>query len=182
MSTQVIWKCQNKVDFPDVIFNFSKMVCVLPSTWCMTGELWPRRFIWHQDIRVTHCQSSAMSFIFTQYSFCNSFRHGLVWACSWIQRGFFRLPLYAMKMIFLMLFLICTFKAPNLAEKRTKLAENLFQIWTAMSLSPWVHHECIFWDSAWIYYIVKGNYEIWSWLDSQKLWFSFFIAEQHVSK
>ena len=26
-------------------------------------------------IRVTHCQSSAMSFIFTQYFFCNSFRH-----------------------------------------------------------------------------------------------------------
>ena len=71
-------KCQNKIDFPDVILNFSKMVCVLPSTLCMTGELWPRRFIWHQDIRVTHCQSSAMSFIFTQNSFCNSFRHCLL--------------------------------------------------------------------------------------------------------
>ena len=76
MSTQVIWKyftkqCQNKVDFPDIIFNFSNMECVLPSTLCMTGELWPRRFIWHQDIRVNHCQSTAMSFIFTQYSFCN---------------------------------------------------------------------------------------------------------------
>ena len=83
MSTKVIWKyftkkCQNKVDFPCVIFNFSKMVCVLPSTLCMTEELWPRRFIWHQDIRVTHCQSNAMSFIFTQYCFCNSFRHGLL--------------------------------------------------------------------------------------------------------
>ena len=32
-------KCQNKVDFLDVIFNFSKMVCVLPSTLCITGEL-----------------------------------------------------------------------------------------------------------------------------------------------
>ena len=71
-------KCQNKVDFADIIFNFSKMVCIFPSTLCMTGELWPTRFIWHQDIRVTHCQSSAMSFIFTQYSFCNSFRYGLV--------------------------------------------------------------------------------------------------------
>ena len=71
-------KCQNKVDFPEVVLNFSKMVCVLPSTLCMTGELWPRRFIWHQDIRVTHCQSSAMSFIFTQHSFCNSLKHGLV--------------------------------------------------------------------------------------------------------
>ena len=26
----------------------------------------------------THCQSSAMRFVFTQYSFCNSFRHGLL--------------------------------------------------------------------------------------------------------
>ena len=83
MSTQVIWeyfrnKCQNKVNFPDVIFNFSNMVCVLPSTLCMTGELWPRRLICHQDIRVTHCQSSAKSFILTQYSFCNSFRHGII--------------------------------------------------------------------------------------------------------
>ena len=68
-------KCLNKVDFQDVFFNSSKMSCVLPTTLCMTAELWPRRFIWHQDIRVTHCQSSAMSFIFTQYSFCNSFRH-----------------------------------------------------------------------------------------------------------
>ena len=78
MSTQVIWKyftkkCQNKFDFRDIILNFSKMVCVLPSTLCITGEI-----IWHQDIRVTHCQCSAMSFIFTQYSFCNSFRHGLI--------------------------------------------------------------------------------------------------------
>ena len=32
-------KCQNKIDFPDVMFNFSKMVSVLPSTLCMTGEL-----------------------------------------------------------------------------------------------------------------------------------------------
>ena len=36
------------------------------------------RFVWHQYIRVTHCQSSAMSFIVTQYFFCNSFRHGLI--------------------------------------------------------------------------------------------------------
>ena len=64
--------------FLDIIFNFSKNFCVLPSTLCMTEELWPRRLIWHQDIRVTHCQSRAMSFIFTQYSFCNSFIHGLI--------------------------------------------------------------------------------------------------------
>ena len=71
-------KSQNKVDFPDVIFDFSKMVCVLPSTLCMTGEMWPIWFIWHQDIKVSKCQFSAISFIFTQYSFCNSFRYGLL--------------------------------------------------------------------------------------------------------
>ena len=70
-------KCPNKVDYPDVIFNFSKILCGLISTLCLTGELWPLRFIWHHDLRVTHCQSSAMTFVFTQYSFCNSFRHGL---------------------------------------------------------------------------------------------------------
>ena len=32
----------------------------------------------YPNIRVTYCQSSAMSFFFTQYSFCNSFRHGLL--------------------------------------------------------------------------------------------------------
>ena len=32
-------KFLNKVDFPDVIFNFSKIVCGLPSTLCLTGEL-----------------------------------------------------------------------------------------------------------------------------------------------
>ena len=32
--------------------------------------------------------------------------------------------LQAMKMTYLELFLICTFKDPKLAEKRTKLAEN----------------------------------------------------------
>ena len=83
MSTQVIWKYfikkgQNQVYFPGVIFNFFKSLRVLPSTLCMTGELWPSRLIWHQDIRVTHCQSSDMSFIFTQYSFCYSFRQGLI--------------------------------------------------------------------------------------------------------
>ena len=61
MSTQVIWKYKIRCIFLDVIFNFSKTLCVLPSTLCMTGELWPRRFIWHQDIMVTYCQSSAMS-------------------------------------------------------------------------------------------------------------------------
>ena len=66
------------MDFPDVIFNFSKSFSVFPSTLCMTGQLWPSRVIWYQDIRVTHCQSSAMSFIVTQYSFCNSFIHILI--------------------------------------------------------------------------------------------------------
>ena len=32
-------KCPNNMEFPDIIFNFFKIVCVLPSTSCMTGEL-----------------------------------------------------------------------------------------------------------------------------------------------
>ena len=68
------FKCQNKLNFPDIIFNFSKVLCVLPSILCMTRELWPRRFIWHQDIRVWY----DMSFIITQYFFCNSFRRPLI--------------------------------------------------------------------------------------------------------
>ena len=40
-------KMSKKVVFPDVIFNFSKIVCVLDWISCMTGELWPTRFIWH---------------------------------------------------------------------------------------------------------------------------------------
>ena len=38
---------QKKVDFPDIIFDSSKIVCVLHSTSCMTKELWPTRFFWH---------------------------------------------------------------------------------------------------------------------------------------
>ena len=49
-------KCPNKVDLPVVIFNFSKILCGLPSTLCLTGELWPLR-----DHLVTHCQSRAMT-------------------------------------------------------------------------------------------------------------------------
>ena len=71
-------KCPNKVDFPDIIINFWNFLCALPSTLCLTGELWPLRFIWHPDLRVTHCQSITMTFVFTQYSFCNSLRHGLL--------------------------------------------------------------------------------------------------------
>ena len=71
-------KCPNKVDFPDVILNFSKLLCGWPSTLCLTGKLCPLRFIWHHDIKVTHCQSSAMTFVFTQCSFYNSIRHGLI--------------------------------------------------------------------------------------------------------
>ena len=37
-------RCPNKVDFPDVIFNFFKIWCGLPSTLFLTGELWPLRF------------------------------------------------------------------------------------------------------------------------------------------
>ena len=74
-------KSPNKVDFPDVIFNFSKILHSLPSTLCLTGELWLLRFIWHYDLKVTHRPSSAMTFVFTQYSFCNSFRHGLICWC-----------------------------------------------------------------------------------------------------
>ena len=48
------------------------------STLCMTRKLWTSRFIWHQDNMVPHVQSKALSFIFMQCSFCNSFRHGLV--------------------------------------------------------------------------------------------------------
>ena len=55
-------KCPNKVDFPEVCFNFSKISCGLPSTLCMTGELWTLRFIWHHDLRVTYCQSSVYDF------------------------------------------------------------------------------------------------------------------------
>ena len=57
---------------------FSNILCGLPSTLFLTGELWPLRFIWHHDLRVTHFQSSAMTFVFTQYPFCNSFRQGLI--------------------------------------------------------------------------------------------------------
>ena len=34
-------KCLNKVDFSDIIFNFSKLSCGLPPTYCFTEELWP---------------------------------------------------------------------------------------------------------------------------------------------
>ena len=53
----------------------------------MTGELWPLRFIWHHDLTVTHCQSSTMIFVFTQYSFCNSFRHCLLASTCWSMHG-----------------------------------------------------------------------------------------------
>ena len=68
MWTQVIWKY-----FTKKIFS-SKILCGLPSILCLSGKLWPLRFIWHHDLRVDHCQSSATSFELKQYSFCNSFR------------------------------------------------------------------------------------------------------------
>ena len=76
------YKCQNKVYFPDVILNFSEILFSLPSTLCLTGELCPLRFIGHHDMRVTHCQSSAMIFVFAQCSFCNSFSHGLMFTLA----------------------------------------------------------------------------------------------------
>ena len=48
------------------------------SPLCMFGDIWMSWFFWHQDIKVTHFQFSVMSFIFMQYAFCNSFRHGLI--------------------------------------------------------------------------------------------------------
>ena len=39
--------------------------------------------------RVTHCQNSAMTFVFTRYSFCNSFRHGLILQLQAVQRSLF---------------------------------------------------------------------------------------------
>ena len=78
MKTQVTCKYFTKhVQIMCIIFNFSKILYSLPSTLCWTGELGPLRFIWHHDLRVTHYQSSAITFVFTQYSFCNSIRHGL---------------------------------------------------------------------------------------------------------
>ena len=65
------------------IVHFLTFLCFfIMCSLCLTGELGPLRFIWHHALRVTHCQSSAMIFVFTQYSFCYSFRHGLLCLCS----------------------------------------------------------------------------------------------------
>ena len=61
--------------FEDAKLNFSNIYCGSPLILCMTGELWMSSIFWHPNIRVTHCHSRAMSFVFT---FCNSFRHGLL--------------------------------------------------------------------------------------------------------
>ena len=37
----------------------------------------------HHDLRFTLCQSSAMTFVFTQYSFWPSFKHGLIYHTFW---------------------------------------------------------------------------------------------------
>ena len=96
--------------FPNIICNFSKSLCVLPLTLCMTGELWPSRFIWRQDIRVTHRQSSAMSFIFAQYSFCKSFRHSRVASSSGFARArFFWEGPFKLKSIFKVLVTISSY-------------------------------------------------------------------------
>ena len=44
-------------------------------------DWWPLWFIWYHDLRVINCQSIAMIFVFTQYSFWNSFRQGLIHPC-----------------------------------------------------------------------------------------------------
>ena len=75
-------KCPSKVDFQDIIFNFSKLSHSLHSTWWLTGELGLLQFIWHHSLRVTNCQLSAMIFVFMQYSFCNSFIHCLICLCQ----------------------------------------------------------------------------------------------------
>ena len=47
---------------------------IMHDWWAMNVQL-----LFHQDFRDTHCQSSAMIFfIVKQYSFWNSFRHGLI--------------------------------------------------------------------------------------------------------
>ena len=51
----------------------------LHSTLYMAEELWMTCIFWHQAIRVTHCQSNGMTFLFTHYSFWNWFRHGLLY-------------------------------------------------------------------------------------------------------
>ena len=63
-----------------MMYIFQNMAFFLDSTFhfSMTGELWMSCFFWHQDTRVTHCQSSVMSFVFMQYSFSPLIRHGLV--------------------------------------------------------------------------------------------------------
>ena len=77
----------------DASFNFYNNKWVLRSSLCMTEEIWMSHFFWHQDIRVIQCQPGAMNFVFTQYSFNNSFTHILlatklllfqqfVWSCS----------------------------------------------------------------------------------------------------
>ena len=57
--------------------QFLKKIMWFAFNLCLTGELWPLHFIRHHVLRVTHCQSSAMTFVFMQYSFCNSISHGL---------------------------------------------------------------------------------------------------------
>ena len=57
--------------------SISQALCGLPSTLCLTGDLWHYSSFGSMIyIRVTYCQSSSLSFVSTQYSFCNSFRHG----------------------------------------------------------------------------------------------------------
>ena len=55
----------NKVDFSDVIFNFSNILCCFPSTLCLTGELWPLQFIygsWQQLNILYHWQLLSCTF------------------------------------------------------------------------------------------------------------------------
>ena len=63
---KLFFLCQNMAYFEDAKLNFSNIFCCLPTTLGMTGELWMSRIFWHPDIRITHCQSSARSFVFKQ--------------------------------------------------------------------------------------------------------------------
>ena len=69
------WSENTSQNFFKIMLIFQSFFLFLQNGMCFAfnfmHELWPRGFIWHQYIRVTHCQSSAMSFIFTQYSFRN---------------------------------------------------------------------------------------------------------------
>ena len=83
MWTHMIWKyftkkCQNRAHFQDVTLNFSNILCVLPLTSCMAVELSMSRFFLSSRYKSHYLSVQCYEFIFTQYSFCKSFRHSLL--------------------------------------------------------------------------------------------------------